>query len=56
MAAFKTISEDKIMADILNFIITTIVLILLITITMISIIVNVFLWKEIKRIINNETT
>jgi hypothetical protein len=43
------------MAEILHFMITAIIVILLITITMISIMATVFVWKEIKRIINNET-
>jgi len=43
------------MEQILNFMLTTIVFILLITITMISIMATVFVCKEIKRIINNET-
>ncbi len=43
------------MAEILHFMLTAIIVILLITITMISIMATVFVWKEIKRIINNET-
>jgi len=42
------------MAEILHFMITAIIVILLITITMISIMATVFVCKEIKRIINNE--
>lgn len=43
------------MTEILHFMLTAIIVILLTTVTMISIMATVFVWKEIKRL-NDETT